>query len=541
MRLPTLPLALTVSLLLSLACVLPAKAQTATVDEAALRAHLALLSSDFFEGRGTGQRGGDLTVAYLETQAKVLGLQPAAPGGSYRQAVRLLGARTLQAQSQLQIEGGKNAAPVLKFGADWVYGSGNGQALNALADELVFAGYGISAPEERWDDFKGLDLRGKVLIVLANDPYPTGAEPGRFAGKAMTIYGRRGYKYEEAMRRGAKGVLVLHTEASTLSSWSVVSQGAFSEQFQLDGASPGLPLQGWISEPAAQQLFQAAGLDLDALRAQAETREFKPVPLGLRLRGELHAAVRRLEQFNVAGLVPGSDPKLKDELVIYTAHWDHLGTITKERGETQIFNGAVDNASGTAALLAMAQAAVRQPARRSQMFLWVAAEEQGLLGSAWYTQQPLWPLARTAANLNLDTLNFVGRTRDIGAHGAERSDLGAVAAQVAGQMGLSLAPPRVDVGGYYFRSDHFSFAKAGVPAFSVSSGGQYLDESPAVAEKRRAYGKRYHQPSDQYDPSWDLAGMREQAQYTLRLGRAVADAEALPAWRAGDPFGAVKR
>ncbi len=513
------------------------------VAEESLRANLSLLASDLFEGRGTGQRGADLTVAYLETQAKVLGLQPAGPGGSYRQAVRLLGTKTLHAQSPMRIEGVSKGEPMpaLKFGSDWVYGSGNGQALNRIADDLVFAGYGISAPEERWDDFKGQDLRGKILIVLANDPYPTEAEPGRFAGKAMTIYGRRGYKYEEALRRGAKGVLVLHTEASTLSSWSVVSQGALSEQFQLDGSQPGLPLQGWISQPAAQQLFQAAGLNLDELRAQAESREFRPVALGLRLQGELHAEVRRLEQFNIAGLVPGSDPKLKDELVIYTAHWDHLGKLTQADGSTQIFNGAVDNASGTAALLAMAQAAVRQPTRRSQMLLWVAAEEQGLLGSAWYTQQPLWPLARTAANLNLDTLNFVGRTRDIGAHGAERSDLSAVAAQVAAQMGLEIAPPRVDVGGYYFRSDHFSFAKAGVPAFSVSSGSQYLGDAAAQTAKRSAYGQRYHQSSDIYDPNWDLSGMREQAQYTLALGRSIANAQAMPAWKAGDPFGAVKR
>lgn len=510
------------------------------VDEAPLRAYLSLLASDLFEGRGTGQRGGDLTVAYLETQARVLGLQAAGPGGSYRQSVRLLGSRTLPASSRLQLEGG--AVPPLRLGADWVFGAGNGQALNGFDDELVFAGYGISAPEERWDDFKGQDLRGKILIVLANDPYPTEAEPDRFAGKAMTVYGRRGYKIEEAQRRGAKGVLVLHTEASTLVSWSVISQGSMNEQFQLDKADKrGLPLQGWLSEEAAGRLFAAAGQDLEALRALAQTRDFKPVALGIKLKGELHTQLRNLEQFNVAGLIPGTDPVLKDELVIYTAHWDHLGRQSNERGESLIFNGAVDNASGTAALLAMAQAAVRHPAKRTQMFLWVAAEEQGLLGSAWYTTQPLWPLAKTAANLNLDTLNFVGRTRDIGTYGAERSDLGPMAAQVAAQMGLGLSPPRIDVGGFFFRSDHFSFAKAGVPAFSVSSGSQYLDSSPEVAEKRRAFGIRYHQPSDQYDPSWDLSGMREQAQYTLNLGRAVADAERMPVWRSGDPFGAVVR
>ncbi|MFY7867080.1 M28 family peptidase [Roseateles sp.] len=520
------------------------QAQHAQVEEAPLRAHLALLASDLFEGRGTGQRGGDLTMAYLETQVQALGLQPGnGQSKSYRQAVQLIGVSTVLEQSQLSIKAAhqKPALP-LSFGTDWVFSTGNGQTLNVFEDaELVFAGYGITAPEEgNWDDFKGLDVRGKILIVLANDPFPTEAEPNRFGGKAMTIYGRRGYKYEEALRRGAKGVLVIHTEASTLTSWPVVSQGALAEQFQLAGKEPGLALQGWLSEGAAQKLFAAAGLDLAQQRLAAEGRDFKAQPLALKLSGKLAARTRALQQDNIAALVPGTDPQLKDELLIYSAHWDHLGKQV-QGDKTVIFNGAVDNASGSAALLAMAQAAVRQPARRSQMFLWVAAEEQGLLGSAWYAAYPLWPLAKTAAALNLDTLNFVGRTRDIGAHGSERSNLDTVAAGVAERMGLSIAPPRVDVGGFYFRSDHFSFAKAGVPAFSVSSGSQYLGDAEAQTAKRRAYGARYHQASDTYDPTWDLSGMREQAQYTLNLGRAIADAERLPAWKPGDPFGAVKR
>lgn len=511
------------------------------VPEAPLRAHLALLASDLFEGRGTGQRGGDLTVAYLEAQAQVIGLQPLPGRSGYRQAVPLLGTRTLLQPGQLSVAAGARLGAPLSFGNDWVYGAGNGEALNRIDAELVFAGYGITAAEERWDDFKGQDVRGKVLVVLANDPPPTEAEPQRFGGAAMTIYGRRGYKQEEALRHGARGVLIVHTEASTLSSWAVVSQGALGEQFQLDSKAQGLAMQGWLSEAAARRLLAAAGQDLDALRAQAGTREFRPVPLGLKVQGELHTALRRLQPFNVAGLVPGTDPQLCDELVIYSAHWDHLGIAQGENGETKIFNGAVDNASGSAALLAMAQAAVRQPARRSQLFLWAAAEEHGLLGSAWYAREPLWPLAKTAAALNLDTLNFVGRTADIGASGSDRSTLGETAAQVAAQMGLQIAPPRVDVGGYFFRSDHFSFARAGVPAFSVGSGSRYLDASPERAERRKAYGQRYHQPSDRYDPNWDLAGMREQAQYTLNLGRAIADADAMPRWREGDPFGAVKR
>lgn len=512
------------------------------VSEAALRAHLALLASDLFEGRGTGQRGGELTVAYLEAQAQVLGLKPVA-GGPYRQAVKLLGARTLAESSVLKVLGpeGRGAAGTFEFGRDWVFGAANGQPVNDIQAELVFAGYGVTAPEERWDDFKGVDVKGKVLVVLANDPQPTADEPGRFGGAAMTIYGRRGYKYEEALRRGARGVLVLHTDASAQSSWAVASQGALGEQFQLDRPGAGLAMQGWISEAAASRLFAAAGQDLAALRAQAETRTFKPVPLGLALQGEVRSAIRRIEQFNVAGVVPGTDPVLKEELVIYSAHWDHLGSRVTPSGQTEIFNGAVDNASGTAALLAMAQQAVRQPARRTQMFLWVCAEEQGLLGSGGYAQQPLWPLGRTAAALNLDTLNFVGQTLDIGASGAERSSLGETVKAVAAQMGLSVAPPRVDTGGFFFRSDHYSFAKAGVPAFSVSSGSQYVDPSPERAARRKGYGQRYHQTSDRYDPAWDLSGMRQQAQFTLELGRAIADAPSMPVWREGDPFGAVKR
>ncbi len=507
------------------------------VDEPALRAHLRLLSSDLFEGRGTGQRGADLTVAYLESQAQAIGLL-SLNQGSYRQSVPILGVKNLPDQSDLQlITAGKNLG--LRFVTDWVWNTANGKTSQQFDHELVFAGYGTQAPEEQWDDFKGIDVRGKILIVLANDPQPTATEPQRFAGKAMTYYGRRSYKVEQAMRLGAAGVLVIHTEASALSNWSVVSHSGVNEQFQLADKLDGIALQGWLQEDAARRLFLANGIDFEQLRAQAETREFKPLTLQTRLRGKLQTTTRQLEQFNVAGLVPGTDPQLKDEVVIYSAHWDHLGK-QEGKGDT-IYNGAVDNASGTAALLAMAKAAVQQPGKRSQLFLWVAAEEQGLLGSAYYAAQPLLPLARTAANLNLDTLNFVGQTRDISTFGSERSELADIAKKVAQQMKLNIAPPRIDVAGVYFRSDHFSFAKAGVPAFSVGSGADYLEAPQASAEKRRAYGQRYHQVSDEYDPSWDLRGMREQAQFTLNLGRAIADWPHLPRWNHGDPFAKNRR
>lgn len=534
-------LAASIALAFSLPAGAAAPGQAATVQEAPLRAHLAFLSSDLLEGRGTGQRGGDLTVSYLETQALAVGLKPA-NGNSYRQSVRIAGVKALPQESSVAlVAGGKPLA--LAFGKDWVWAPGDAQADHNLDAELVFVGYGIAAPEEGgWDDYKGMDVKGKVLVMLVNDPAPTTAEPNRFAGKGLTYYGRWTYKFEEAARRGAAGVLLVHTDASASYGWGVVHNSWTAERFQLADADLGSGMQGWVTDATARALFAAAGQDLDKLRTAAEDKSFKPVTLDARLQGQEKAAVRTLEQFNVAGIVPGTDPKLKNEVVIYSAHWDHLGkqeSSDKPGGDT-IYNGAVDNASGTAGLLAMAQEAARHPAKRSQMFLWVAAEEQGLLGSAAYAAKPLWPLDKTAAALNLDSLNFVGAARDIGVQGSERSSLAATAATVAKAMQLNVAAARPDLGGGYFRSDHFSFAKAGVPAFSISGGRDWVTNKDANDAKQKAYGARYHQANDEYDASWDLAGMVQQAQFTLNLGRAVADAPAMPAWKAGDQFGKVR-
>ncbi|MEH6433735.1 M28 family peptidase [Massilia sp. DD77] len=512
-------------------------ASQATVKEAPLRAHLAFLASDAVEGRGTGQRGGELTVTYLETQALAAGLKPA-NGASFRQPVKIAGVRALPQQSNVGIVAGGQALP-LQFGADWVWGPGDAKADHALDAEMVFVGYGISAAEEGWDDFKGLDAKGKVLVMMVNDPAPTAAEPKRFNGAGLTYYGRWTYKLEEAARQGAAGVLLIHTDASASYGWSVVQNSwANAERFQLAEGELGAGFEGWMTDATARKLFAASGQDLDKLRAAAEDKNFKPVVLNARVKGEARAAVRTLNEFNVAGVVPGTDPKLKDEVVIYSAHWDHMGK-QGEQGDT-IFNGAVDNASGTAALLAMAQEAVRNPAKRSQMFLWVAAEEQGLLGSAAYASKPLWPIEKTAANLNLDSLNFVGLAKDVNVPGSERTDLGAMAAATAKTMGLQIAPAKPDLAGGYFRSDHFSFAKAGVPAFSVGAGHSWVKDVEANDAKQKAYRARYHQVSDEYDPSWDLAGMVQQAQFTLNLGRAVADAPKMPAWKAGDAFGKAR-
>jgi Zn-dependent M28 family amino/carboxypeptidase len=513
------------------------------VQEAPLRAHLAFLADDLLEGRGTGQRGGELAVRYLEAQAAAIGLKPA-NGASYRQAVRMIGERTLPGSAVSFDVGGKTMAPQL--GTEVVFGNANGQAETSFDAPVVFVGYGIHADDEHWDDFAGANVKGKLIIAMVNDPAPTAAEPNRFGGKSLTWYGRWIYKYEEAVRQGAAGILLIHTTASASYPWSVPANGFSHEQFHLAGA--GNALQGWIQEDTARALFAAAGKDLDALRAQAEVRGFKPVELGATIHAHIKSAVRTAEEFNVAGIVPGTDPKLREQAVIYSAHWDHLGIDTGNGKPDHIWNGAIDNASGAAALLAMAQAAVTHPARRTQIFLWPCAEEQGLVGSLGYVANPLWPLSKTAADLNLDSMNFVGPTRDIGVPGSERSSLHATAAQVAKSMGLKLAPPVPDLGGAYFRADHFSFAKAGVPAFNVGSAVfsgdgsfEFAHDQAAAHETMVGFTKRYHQITDEYNPAWDLSGMVEQAQFALNLGYAVANAPTMPTWMPNDPFAKVKR
>ncbi len=510
--------------------------------EGPLRAHLAFLADDLLEGRGTGQRGAELTVRYLESQLQSLGLSPV-QGRSYRQPVSLLGLRTLVETSRLSFLGG-SATATPTFGTDIVYDSGVAQAQQTFDAPVVFLGFGIDSPENRWNDFKGLDVRGKVLLVMVNEPAPTAQEPGLFDGPNLSVHGRWTTKFDVAARHGAAGILLIHTTPSASYGWPVVRTGWDAERFSLAKGPAGAPLRGWVTEATARALVKQGGQELDALRAQAQRRDFQPVLLDLRLQGTLRSAVRTVEQFNVAGVVPGTDPMLKAELVIYSAHWDHLGKGTAPSVDNHpsgvpgqeadtIYNGAVDNASGCAALLAMAQAAIHAPAKRSQMFLFVCAEEQGLLGSKAYAAEPLWPLARTAADLNLDSLNFVAPTRDIGLPFGERSTLGETGAAVAKASGLLVGASRPDTAGGYFRSDHYSFVQAGVPALSVTGGRDYLGaDSAALKAQAAAYGARYHQVNDEYDPAWDLRGMVQQAQFTLDLGRAVANATTKPAFKA---------
>ncbi|MES2317216.1 MAG: M28 family peptidase [Pseudomonadota bacterium] len=531
---------LAAALLLASASVQAAQPKVA---EAPLRAHMAFLADDMFEGRGTGQRGGDLAVRYLETQAAAIGLKPAA-GKGYRQSVKMVGSTT-RATSVIRFDvGGRTMAP--KLGSEIYFGNANGTPEARFDAPVVFVGYGIDAAEENWNDYEGVDVKGKLLIAMTNDPRPTAEEPNRFGGKSMTYQGRWVYKFEEALRKGAAGILLIHTDESATYPWSVAASGHGREQFYLAGK--GNQVQGWIQDDVARALFAAAGKNLDTLRAQAEVRGFKPVELGVRARVAVDSTQRTIEQFNVAGIVPGTDPALRDQAVIYSAHWDHLGKREGTGYQDRIWNGAIDNASGSAALLAMAQVAVQKPARRTQIFLWPCGEEQNLIGSLAYVRDPLWPLAKTAADLNLDSMNFVGKTRDMGVAGAERSSLLASAAKVARAMGLRLAPATPDLGGAYFRADHYSFAKAGVPAFNVGSavfsgdGSFEFDHDHAASSaKMVGFKDRYHQMNDDYDPSWDLSGMVEQAQFTLNLGYEIANAQAMPTWNKNDPLSRVRR
>ena len=512
--------------------------QAPAVKEAPLRAHLSFLADDLLEGRGTGQRGGDLAVRYLETQAAAIGLQPLSDG-TYRQSVKFRGTR-LQSGSAITFGAGA-AALRPRLGQDVLIGTGSGRAEVVFDAPLVFVGYGAIAPEEDWNDYKDADVKDKILVMMVNDPQPTAAEPKRFAGKAYTYYGRWMYKFEEAVRRGAAGALLIHTTPSAAYGWNVPATSFSLERFH--AAGDGSLLEGWLAEDFTRTLFRAAGFDLDALRAAAERRDFRPVPLNISAHSDIRSSVRQVEQFNVAGIVPGSDPKLKHDAVVYSAHWDHLG----KSGERS-YNGAIDNGSGAAALLAMAAAAVQKPAKRSQLFLWPAAEEVGMHGAAAYVASPAFPLKRTLADLNLDSMNFAGRTRDIGVAGAERSTLLDSAARVARQMGLTLAPSIPDLSGAYFRADHFQFAKAGVPAFNVGSAvfsgdGHFEFEHAHDASAARivAFKGDYHSVKDEYHANWDLSGMLQQAQFTLNLGYEVANGKAMPAWNKGDPFSFVKR
>lgn len=509
--------------------------------EEQLKSTIKFLSDDGFEGRAPGSRGGELAAKYIANQLEMIGVNPA-NNGSYFQPVSLV---AVKADPQTNLNVG-NAS--YKFGDDFVAFTG-AQTENVNLDaELVFVGYGIDAPEQKWNDYKGSpdDYRGKILVMMVNDPPATAAEPNLFGGKALTYYGRWTYKYEEGARRGAAGVILIHTTDSAGYGWNVVRTSNGNWRFDVARTpadkTPFLQMRSWMTEDTAKKIFANTGKNLDELREAAKKRDFQPVKLGVNAKIDLKSEVKRLDSNNVVGVWEGSDAKLKNEYVVYTAHWDHLGVGEPNAKGDRIYNGALDNASGVAQILAIAEAITKLPKneqpKRSQVFLFTTAEEQGLLGAEWYAKHPVFPLEKTAANINVDGGNFYGLTKNYGALGAERSNLMQIVQDVLKERGISYLPDDKPEQGYFFRSDHFPFAKSGVPALSIRNGSDYVGKPADWSEKFFAEYNRehYHQPSDEFRDDWRFDGMVQMLDATLAIGMRVSNLPNLPKYNANDEF-----
>jgi Zn-dependent M28 family amino/carboxypeptidase len=521
------------------------QAGSSGINEATLKAHIKFLADDMLEGRGTGARGGELAAKYIAAQLEALGAKGAGPDGSFFQPVSLVGVKA-DPGTTLTISGATGNES-FKFADDFVAFTGAQTEQVDVDADLVFVGYGIEAPEQRWNDYKGApDYRGKILVMLVNDPPATTAEPNLFGGKALTYYGRWTYKYEEAARRGAAGAILLHTDQSAGYPWGVVRTSNGSWRFDIARAqgdsTPFLQFRSWMTDDAAHRLMKLAGQDLEALRAKAATREFQPVNLGLKGKLNLRSEVKRVAAPNVVGVIEGSDPQLRNEYVVYSAHWDHLGIGAPNKNGDTIYNGALDNATGVACVLGIAESIARMPPaqrpKRSSLFLFPTAEEQGLLGAEWYAKHPVVPIEKTAANVNLDSMNVLGPTEDFIPLGAERSTLKAVVEAVARDQGLRVSPDARPDQGSFFRSDHFPFAKAGVPSISLKEGNDYVGRPKGWGEEQfRAYNTaHYHQPSDEIRDTWDFRGMIQEAEIALAIGRRIADAPEKPRFNPGDEF-----
>lgn len=523
--------------------VTPDEARAAvTIGADFLRAHVRFLSSDLLEGRLPATRGDDLAQSYIQAQMEALGLLPGAPDGGWRQSFDIVGITT-RLPAAVSFEGSKGALTLKTF-EEFIGVSGVQAERAQLEDaEIVFVGYGIRAPEYRWDDYKDADLKGKVLLMMNNDPE---GDPALFAGRTRLYYGRWDYKYEQAARMGAAGAIIIHTDASASYGWKVVQSSWTGEQFELPaGDEPRTRLNAWATEEASRRIARLGGHDLDRLRTAAERRDFRPVPLGVRLSVEARSDITRKRTANVIGRLAGGDARHAREAVVYTAHHDHLGIVDTAAGGDRIHNGALDNASGIAAMLAIARAAaaLEKPPKRSLYFAAVAAEEQGLLGSRWLAEHPPVPAGRIAANVNIDSMNIWGRTRDVTAVGLGKSSLDDGLRQLAALQGRRVVSDQFPEKGSYYRSDQFNFARIGVPAVYLKAGTDYVGQPAGWGRKtQQDYENRhYHQPSDELHDDWDYAGLIEDAQLMFHLGVEVANAPALPAWTPGDEFEAARK
>ena len=519
------------------------------IDPARLSAHIKVLSSDDFEGRGPGTAGETKAVGYIVQQMKAIGLTPA--GELQKDGKRAWTQNVPLAKFQID---GPVTASISKDGKETPLAQGDQIAIRAAMTNvdavairnapIVFAGYGVKAPERNWDDFKGLDVRGKILVVLINDPdFETGA--GDFGGKAMTYYGRWTYKYEEAARLGAAGVLIVHETAPASYGWNTVKNSNTNTMFDIvrkDPAQTHPKLEAWIQRDVALDLFKQAGLDFDALKAQAQSRDFKAMELkGVTFSAAYKVKHEVITSKNVAGRIAGS--KYPNETIIYSGHWDHLGVGAPDAKGDRIYNGAVDNADGIAGLLELARAFKSRPApQRSILFLAVTAEEKGLLGSEYYGANPLFPLATTVGDINIDALSAAGPARDVTTSGDGKVDLQDMLAAKAKAHGRYFTPDPTPQAGHFYRSDHFPFAKRGVPAISIGSGNDLVKGGKEAGEKAEAdyTENRYHQPADEWRADWDLSGQAQDLGLVYEIGADLANSRAWPQWQKGSEFKALR-
>jgi Zn-dependent M28 family amino/carboxypeptidase len=508
-----------------------------------LRGHVAFLASDLLEGRGPATNGDLLAQQYIAAQFEALGLKPAGTNGTWFQKFDLVGVNGNPDTLAFTGTGGKKLS--LKYSEDFIAVAGSQVAASKLDNaEVVFVGFGIQAPEYQWDDFKGLDVKGKVLLVMNNDPEN---DPALFAGRTRLWYGRWDYKYEKALKMGAAGCIIIHTTPSAGYPWQVVQTSWAGEQFDLPSPNP-VPLQmkAWTTEEATRKLVALGGQDLEVLRKAALTKDFKPVPLGVTISTSFKSVVQKKSTANVLGILPGSDPKLSKEWVIYTAHHDHLGRKAGAKpGEDDIYNGAVDNASGVAAMLTVARAitSLSKAPKRSILFAAVAAEEQGLLGSQYLVEHPPVHVGQMAIDINIDGLNIWGRTKDVSVIGLGKSTVDQTIARCAKAQSRVVKADELSDRGFFYRSDQFNFAKWGVPAAYFSSGNEYLGKPEGWGKKMREEWEEqhYHQPSDQLLANWDLSGAVEDVTLYFQLGVEVANAPKMPAWNKGDEFEAPRQ
>ena len=504
--------------------------------------HVQVLASDEFEGRRPASAGEEKTVAYLEQQFRAWGLQPGTPGG-FRQPVPVLELTALPAD-ELRVAGPRGEL-VLRYGDDAVYWTTRPVREVALeASELVFVGYGIVEPQYGWNDYAGIDMRGKTAVILVNDPGFATGDPELFKGRAMTYHGRWTYKFEEASRQGAAGAIIVHEDEPAAYPWEVVRNGAVKPQLLID--EPGrdgyrIAIEGWVTRGSAERLFAAAGLDFETQKREAAVRGFRAVPLELRASTSVRNAIRRATSSNVVAVLPGRERP--DEFVLYTAHWDHFGRALAFGGDA-VFNGAIDNATGTAALLELAQAfsEVRPRPERSVLFVAFTGEEYGLLGSEYFAAHPTVPLASVAGGVNMDGLYLAGRTHDLTVFGIGSSELEDSLRESAARQGRVLRPEPTPEKGYYYRSDHFNLARRGVPMLYVKSGIDVVGKGETYGRQWAAdyVAQRYHKPSDEFDPTWDVSGVLEDLALYFDVGYRLARDTAFPAWYPGNEFRPIR-